>query len=98
MRAVDVETEKWFPMCKDGGRQTGSRVEREQRGEGSQQLTRLRSAVLPSAAALPASSLFRFVNPPTLLPVLLLKSPLLPALDMAAQVCVCFWEENGVGG
>lgn len=53
---------------------------------------RLRSAVLPVPALLPASTLLRFVNPPTLLPMLLLKTPLLPELDMAASSG--FWEED----
>lgn len=54
----------------------------------SRRLTRLRSVVLPLASALPASPLVRFVNAPTLLPMLLLKRPLLPELDMTAANCV----------
>ena len=45
-------------------------------------LTRLRSVVLPPPLAAPASPLSRLVKPPTLLPMLLLKTPLLPELDM----------------
>ena len=52
-------------------------------------LTRLRSVVLPPASGLPASVLLRFVNPPTLLPMLLLKMPLLPELDMIAFDLYC---------
>lgn len=55
----------------------------------SRRLTRLRSVVLPPlASALPASPVLRFVNAPTLLPMLLLKTPLLPELDMTASSCV----------
>ena len=58
-------------------------------------LTRLRSVVLPPLLpALPASLLLRFVNAPTLLPMLLLKTPLLPELDMTASICVGIFERR----
>lgn len=82
---IDVEIEEGcFLRARGVGQESGEfppppkkRVKRRKSG----QLTRLRSAVLPLA---PASPLLRFVNPPTLLPILLLKTPLLPELDMAA--------------
>ena len=58
-------------------------------------LTRLRSVVLrPLLPALPASLLLRLVNAPTLLPMLLLKTPLLPELDMTASICVLVFERK----
>lgn len=67
---------------------TGKWDKRAGTGRLCRRLTRLRSAVLSLPLLLPASTLLRLVNPPTLLPMLLLKTPLLPELDMAASTCV----------
>ena len=82
---ADVETEERLPLGAE--RASGRTIKWGQMD--SRVLTRLRSVVLPLAVPLPASVLLRFVKPPTLLPMLLLKTPLLPELDMIALDVYC---------
>ena len=85
---IIVEIEEEQPVGKEVGRVTGKWDKRANTESMYRRLTRLRSAVLSPPRSLPASTLLRFVNPPTLLPMLLLKTPLLPELDMVASICV----------
>lgn len=92
---ADVETEARLPLGTERAGGWGSRTIKWGQID-SEGLTRLRPAVLPLASELPASVLLRLVNPPTLLPMLLLKTPLLPELDMIASNLYCGTVNEGV--